>query len=260
MSTHTKSPSFPSRPEAGGQPDRSSQGGYAFLILMMVLTILLITMTTALPDIYTARQRESEEELIFRGNEYARAIMLYRRQFNRFPSSVDDLVKRTNGFRFLRHAYKDPMTKSGKWRFIHASAGGAVLDSKTLPSGQGINPPASPGGQKEGASKNQTADDSQPSDDSETPGKQKKNETAQGEEKEMQGAFIVGVASSSKKKSIRVWDNHDRYDEWEFLGVNNAPTGAVGAQPGTPADNQAQQPGAANPSTNPHATNPMRPM
>src|SRR5881296_3348279 len=75
--------------------------GYALLVLMMT-TILLVSLTVALPSIYLEGQREREEELIFRGNEYARAIALFHRQFNRFPRTVDELL-RTNGIRFLRH-------------------------------------------------------------------------------------------------------------------------------------------------------------
>lgn len=253
MSQRTKLLSFPSRHERGGEADRRrfAGRGYAFLILMMALTILLISLTTALPDIYTANQREREEELIFRGNEYARAIMLYRRQFNRFPSTVDDLVKKTNGFRFLRHAYKDPMTKSGKWRFIHANAGGGVLDSKTLPSAQRTNPLKNSDSGKEENTKGPSSENSQTADQPEKP---EKSEAAQSPGDETQGAFIVGVASTSKKKSVRIWNNHSRYDEWEFLGVTSAPTGAAGAQPGTPSNDQPQ--GTGTPTMQPRSTSP----
>ncbi|MGE5325968.1 MAG: hypothetical protein ACM3NO_02920, partial [Deltaproteobacteria bacterium] len=110
----------------------SSDRGIAFLILMMVLTILLISLTVSLPDIYTQGQRDREEELLFRGDQYARAILLYHRQFNKYPQTVDDLLKKTNGYRFLRHPFRDPLTRSGKWRFIHANAAGVIFDSKTL--------------------------------------------------------------------------------------------------------------------------------
>ena len=106
--------------------------GYALLILMMIVTVLLISLTAALPSIYVQAQREREEELKFRLNEYAKAIFMFRQKFQRYPRSVDELVKKTNGVRFLRHEYKDPMTKSGKWRFIHATAQGTLIDSKTM--------------------------------------------------------------------------------------------------------------------------------
>src|SRR5689334_18438817 len=82
------------------QPLAPPRDGYALIVLMMMVTILLITLATALPNVYTAGLREREEELIFRGNEYARAIMFFHRQFNRYPASVEELTKQTNGYRF----------------------------------------------------------------------------------------------------------------------------------------------------------------
>jgi type II secretory pathway pseudopilin PulG len=226
----------------------SSARGVALLILMMVLTILLISLTVALPDVYTAGQREREEELIFRGNEYARAIMLYHRQFNRFPATVEDLMKKTNGYRFLRHAYRDPMTRSGKWRFIHANAAGVVFDSKTLTPPTVKNPGQNASGAQSQDMQNQAAENPN------TPGENPQSPTST-TGNEVKGAFIVGVASTSKHKSIRILDNHDSYDEWEFLGVATTPTGAAGAQPGaTPTGGQpgnqlpGMQTGASNPS------------
>jgi type II secretory pathway pseudopilin PulG len=108
-----------------------SLDGYAFVVLMIAMTVMLIALAAALPSVYHESQREKEEELIFRGNEYARAIYLFQRQFQRFPKSVDELI-RTNNIRFLRHAYKDPMSPKGKWRFIHVAGNGMVIDSLTM--------------------------------------------------------------------------------------------------------------------------------
>lgn len=181
---------------------------------MMIVTILLISLTAALPSIYTAGQREKEKELIFRGNEYARAILFFHRQFGRFPSSINEILKRTNGYRFLRRAYRDPMSPGGKWRLIHANAAGMLLDSKTMPiAGTSGNPPG------------QTPPGTSP------PNSQPPKENDGGKSiftNQMQGAFIVGVASSSTKNSIRVFNDQTRYDKWEFLAVG--PT--VGGLPG----------------------------
>jgi len=73
----------------------------------------------------------------------------------------------------------------------------------------------------------------------------------------------VGVASTSKHKSIRIWNNHERYDEWEFLGIGTTPEGAAGAQPGTPAT--GAQPGSQGlgtgtaPLTSPIPSSPQNP-
>jgi type II secretory pathway pseudopilin PulG len=236
MTPRTKPLNFPS--PSNSRPHRRSgtpgERGVAFLILMMILTILLISLTAALPDIYTQGQREREKELIFRGNEYARAIMLYHRQFNRFPTSVKDLLKKTNGYRFLRHAYRDPMTRSGQWRFIHANAAGVVLDSKTLKPPSVKKPgETSSDGQSPATENSETSGKS--SESSESTSTPDSTSTSGSSDNQMKGAFIVGVASTSKHKSIRVWNDHDRYDEWEFLGVGTNVPGAAGATAGAPA-------------------------
>ena len=70
----------------------------------------------AMPVWRTVVQREKEEELIFRGRQYARAIQLYQRKFAAaYPASVDVLVEQ----RFLRKKYTDPMTKSGEFEVIY---------------------------------------------------------------------------------------------------------------------------------------------
>jgi type II secretory pathway pseudopilin PulG len=221
MRTRTKTFGCPSRNRRQpGSPAETFDRGFALLIVMMLAVVLLISLTAALPSVYTQGQREKEEELIFRGNQYARAIALFRRQFQRYPTSVKELLK-TSGFRFLRHEFPDPMTKKGKWRFIHASANGTPLDSLTL-ARPTVAKPLSGGS---------FGSEKKPATTTTEEGKESGEKSAFfGEGKDVQGAFIIGVASTSKKKSIRLWNNKSHYNEWEFLGVELNPTGAVPAQ------------------------------
>src|SRR5690348_16571755 len=73
-----------------------SETGYILLIVMMMATLLFISLAAALPSIYVEGQREKEKELIFRGEQYARAIMLFHEQFKRYPSSVKELLHTNN--------------------------------------------------------------------------------------------------------------------------------------------------------------------
>ena len=244
------------------RPD-SPEAGYILLIVMMMATLLLISLAAAAPSIYVEGQREKEKELIFRGEQYARAIILFHQQFKRYPTSVKELLH-TNNLSFLRRAYPDPMTRSGKWRFIHATANGVVLDSKILkPPGKQNN---SPLGGNSSASGPQGATaapaTSQPATQNGSqsggfkmgsfslPGieqnsgrdRQQSNGSSFFSNDGIKGAFIVGVASTSHHQSIGVFDKRTEYDEWEFLGIPGAPgapnimgPGAVpgvGAQPG----------------------------
>jgi type II secretory pathway pseudopilin PulG len=220
-------------------PPARGINGYALLIIMMMVTVLLVSLTVVLPSVYVEGQREREEELIFRGNEYQRAIGLFRRRFNRFPSSVKELL-RTNGIRFLRRAYPDPMSRDGKWRFIHASVNGALIDSRT----QGL-----PSGLAAGANAQNPAGAQTPGGDSKPPasptGSQPGGSLTSsffGTGTEVQGGFIAGVASSSSRESIRVRNHRRHYDEWEFLGLER---GAAGMLPAASAPPSAPgQPGS----------------
>lgn len=257
---------FSSHP--GRSPRRdSSEAGYILLIVMMMATLLLVSLAAAAPSIYVEGQREKEKELIFRGEQYARAIMLFHQQFKRYPTTVKELLH-TNNLSFLRSAYPDPMTRSGKWRFIHATANGVVLDSKILkPPGKKTNKPLGDNSKAGGSQSTQAApptrqraaqSGSQSGSQNSgfkmgsfsLPGMGQNSGQNQQENSgssffgkgEIKGAFIVGVASTSHHQSIGVFNKQTEYDDWEFLGIPGAPgapnimgPGAVpgvGAQPG----------------------------
>jgi hypothetical protein len=264
------------------------QSGYALFLVMMAVTLMLVALTAALPSIYMENQREKEEELIFRGNQYARAIFFFHTRFRRFPNSVDELLK-TNGIRFLRKAYKDPMTKDGKWRFIHANAAGALLDSQTMKVQAGLNPfggnppggslgstsgsPGSTGspdqssggsanGQGAPTDQNQQADQGQNAEQQPAAGSAPQTPSIFGNnEGATFGSFIAGVASRSHRASVRVWNNKKHYDQWEFLGVAMATSvpPIPGMVPGT-GGGTAGQPGAPGQPTAPTQPSPQQPV
>jgi hypothetical protein len=74
-------------------------------------------------------QRQKEQLLMDRGNEYKRAVKLYVRKFQTFPPSIEAL-ENTNRMRFLRNRYVDPFTGKDDWRLLHAGPGGIIIDSK----------------------------------------------------------------------------------------------------------------------------------
>jgi hypothetical protein len=248
----------------------SSEAGYILLIVMMMATLLFISLAAALPSIYVEGQREKEKELIFRGEQYARAIMLFHEQFKRYPSSVKELLH-TNNLSFLRKDYPDPMTRSGQWRFIHATASGVILDSKILaPPGKQQNKPLdsnSPGtnSQAESATSQPNPQTGQGSSQQggfsmggfSLPGlgqnsaqsQQSNSRSPFFSENQTMGAFIVGVASTSNHQSIAVFNKRTEYDQWEFLGIPGAPGAPVRAGAGAvPAI--GGQPGQSQPSGN----------
>ena len=75
--------------------------------LLMGMAVAAVYMSAALPAWRQQAQRQKEEELIFRGEQYARAIMLYQdKNRNANPPDIDILVSQ----RFLRKKWKDPIT------------------------------------------------------------------------------------------------------------------------------------------------------
>jgi hypothetical protein len=108
-----------------------SQSGFAYLMVLFLTTLVLLSAMAAVPYIRTETQREKEQEMIWRGKQYVRGIKLYYRKMGRFPTSVDDLTKpKLGSLRFMRQAYKDPMNKEdGSWRFIYVGPAGQLIGS-----------------------------------------------------------------------------------------------------------------------------------
>jgi len=123
---------------------KSRQAGFALLFVFALAATVAIAFYLELPRIAFERQREKEQLLIERGEQYRRAIQLFVRKFNRYPTDLKEL-ENTNNIRFLRRRYKDPMTGKPDWRLIHIGPGGVLLDSALS------KPPGAEGGKRESA-------------------------------------------------------------------------------------------------------------
>jgi type II secretory pathway pseudopilin PulG len=195
-----------------------SQRGYAMAALLVALAIMAILMSVAMPVWRHEARREKEAELVFRGEQYARAIALYRFKnanvANAFPPSIDALVEG----RFLRKKYKDPMTKDGE--FVLIGAGSAQ---------PGLNQPgqAAPGQQQgPGTGANPL-----------TPGRSNQPSPRGGGPGGLGGplgpgggavAGMMGVRSKSTDTSIRTYRGATRYDQWQFtFNIAPRPGGAM---------------------------------
>jgi len=106
---------------------RESQQGFALLLVFLMAAIVALMLYQQLPRVAFESEREKEQLLIDRGEQYTRAIQLYYLANNRqYPTSIDDLEKREK--RFLRRRYLDPYTGKDEWRIIHTN-GGFLTDS-----------------------------------------------------------------------------------------------------------------------------------
>ena len=239
------------------------QAGYTLLmVVFIVATMLIATMATA-PNILTQGRREKEEETIWRGQQYERAIGLFYRKFGKYPTKVEDLTRETNGVRFLRQAYTDPMNKEdGSWRFIYVNPTngqliGSVRQASLLQTvlstpgagglsalGGGLQPPPSPPSATTGAT--QTPGIGQPGQQTNPASTANPLESQpQPFEGAVMGGNIAGVGSKIKKSSFRLYMGGDTYQQWEFIWSPAAQLAVPGQVPVNPNGNPTGNP--ANP-------------
>jgi len=200
-------------------------------VLLVGLAVMGILMSVAMPVWRKAVQREKEEELVFRGQQYARAVGLFQRKYaGAFPASIDMLVEQ----RFLRRKYVDPMTKDGEFQILYQLQAAATPGQGTAGASRTLGGPTSP---------LTTAAAPQP-----VPGQA----SAFGQGTAGPRGGIIGVTSKSTEQSIRLYNGRSRYNEWQFVytAVSNrvgAPAGSQpGASPGLPGGlggRPGQQPG-----------------
>ena len=277
------------------------EAGFSLAALIFFAAAASIVAAAAVPAYQMQAKREREKELMFRGQEYTRAIQKYQRKFGVYPGSIDQLLQ-TNGLRFLRKAYKDPVT--GKdFRLIRINPDGSLNGSKlftpnannqslfgntqTFGQSQQQQPPSQantqqPGqqqgiqqpissqqfGQQQGPS---TPQQFQPSSPSQPFGQSQAQPGGLGSfaplgnsgttplstgnlgTTPVSGGGLVGVASDSDEKSVMIYNQRQKYSEWEFIAI----TGQSGPQglPQTPGQAPGGQPPA-----NPFSGSPSTPF
>lgn len=155
--------------------------------LLVAMSIAAVMMTVAMPVWKQMTQREKEEELVFRGRQYARAVGLFQRKYaNATPPTIEVLIDQ----RFLRKKYKDPITNDD---FV------PIMTGQNVPGTPGTTPQGSPQAGR-GATGGRAGSPLSPIG---TPG-------AGGR------GGIIGVTSKSKDTSIRIYNGRTHYNEWTF--------------------------------------------
>ena len=189
---------------------RRGEQGYAMAGLIIGLAVMAILMTAAMPVWKQTVQREKEEELVFRGEQYAHAIGLFQRKSaNSYPPNLDVLVQQ----KFLRRKYKDPVTND---EFVPLTQA-----AQTAQRG------AQPGGQQQGQAQQGQAQQGRGQAGAGTPGAAPQSGAPAG--------GVIGVTSKSADQSIRLYKGRSHYNEWAFIYTPPAQapgaggTGAPGA-------------------------------
>ena len=197
--------------ELAGQGNR----GYAMAALLVAMSVMAVLMGALLPVWSHLATREKEEELIFRGRQYARAVGLFQRKFaNAAPPTIDVLVEQ----RFLRKKYKDPITND---------------DFQPIYANQAAIQP--PGGGPSAARPGQSATLSTPAQQTLQSGFGSTGVGVQG--------GVIGVTSKSKEESIKIYNGRSRYNEWAFVHIQTAQRPGQPGSPGPGMPSPQGQPG-----------------
>jgi type II secretory pathway pseudopilin PulG len=272
---------------------RSPQDGYILIVLLLFLTLLAIGLTAVAPAIAQQGRREQEKELIHRGTQYVRAIRLFYRKFGRYPVRLEELESTNRlrflrkrykdpmtagGEWRLIHAGEAQLTAPNAAPVLPgattpgtgatsgvAGIGTSSRFASTFSLGSQPAPPqasATPGPtgtpqSQAGTTQGASSESSQSGQSSGQPG-QPGTPTSQissplGGGPTFGGGPVVGVASTSKKQSIKELNQKNHYNDWEFvydprldLNVAQPPTGVAGQKPVTPG---AQTPGVRPPAS-----------
>ncbi|MDQ6894346.1 MAG: type II secretion system GspH family protein [Acidobacteriota bacterium] len=175
--------------------------GFTMVALVIGMLILTITIAAVGPALGMIGRREREQELMFRGKQYARAIGLFQRRYGRYPNTLKELYE--NNPRTIRKLWKDPICNCSDWYLL-------ILNSPDAnPVLGGAGAPAPPAGGP------------RPSPTPTPP---------------PAGAFgapqaagpIVGVRSRVHKEALTAWRGQTYYDQWRFI-VGDADREATGA-------------------------------
>jgi len=264
---------------------RQRESGYAIVIVMFFLALLVLAAAKAAPTVLSQIQREREADLIWKGEQYARGVKLYYMKTHRFPPSLEDLTGNKTGIRFMRQAYKDPMNKAdGSWRLIYVGPNGQLIGSlknRTIglggqpaaPANTASNTSQSSFGSSFGSSsfENSSFGGSSATGSASTPssGQTSGSDSGSGstfgqpqtlgqplgtmDASSVIGGNIIGVGSKIDKPSFMWYEKAKTYKEFEFIWDPSKDLRVGGASRGigTPVQNL---------NGNPSSTSPMSPM
>jgi len=122
--------SLRNRPRPDAPRRHGQESGYAFLFALGLILLMIAGSLVVLQKGATIRRRQMEQETIWRGNQYARAVRLYYHKTGHYPQTLDDLEKGMPDLHFLRQPFKNPTNPTdGSWRFIYVNAAGQIIGS-----------------------------------------------------------------------------------------------------------------------------------
>ena len=112
---------------------KRNERGFTYLAMLIAVALIGIGLVAGSEVWSHSRQREKEQELLFIGEQFRRAIGLYYERtpgaVKRYPEKLQDLLedkRYVTRQRYLRRLYVDPMTGKPEWGVIAAPEGGVM--------------------------------------------------------------------------------------------------------------------------------------
>src|SRR5262249_11243832 len=99
---------------------KSEERGFALLVVFLMAAAIALMLYVQMPRVAFESERDKEQLLIDRGEQFKRAIQLYIIANKRYPARLEDL-ENTNDKRYLRKRYIDPYTGKNEWRLVHTN-------------------------------------------------------------------------------------------------------------------------------------------
>jgi type II secretory pathway pseudopilin PulG len=238
-----------------GETRRSRESGYTLVAIMIFITLLSIAILAVSPSVSMMMRRDREQELLFRGRQYAQAILNFQKRQGRFPLKLAELMKTQP--RSARQLYKEPICNCDDWGLIRVGQPWPPPKTSTNPADGGMfggtdgtttsaaPPPSSgpgpafgsPGGgqTRPGAPVPTTYTTPPPGGTgsaSGTPqtgtGGDAGNDSGGldlgGDQQPQTNVPIIGVYSKIHQKGLQTFHGQEYYDQWGFIaGANNDP-------------------------------------
>lgn len=226
---------------------RRNERGYMLLYLLFLVAMLSISLVTIVPKLKFVLQREREQEMVHRGEQYRRAVRRYYRKMGAYPATLD-VLESTNNLRFLRKRYKDPINKNQDFKVVSQldlmkamatslSNNTGIAGAQTLgqpigsdnPTGD-VGPASGPVAAAPAASTPTPDPNANPADPNSQTGianSDPNNKSPlpftpvvpQSQGPTMGGGMggLVGVVSASNDETIRIYNKKNHYKDWLFI-------------------------------------------
>ena len=175
---------------------RSTQSGFTLVGMIIIFTVMTVLLSAAMPIWSKVIQREKEEELIFRGLQYAEAIRVFQLRNGRYPLRLEELS--TVKPRAIRQLWTDPMSEDGQWGLIYAQTAPGKKQGRRGRRGRGVAP------------------EQQPRNLAGSGPRQLGGEAGQERRSAVGTVPIVGVHSKSDEEALKSFFGGGKHSDWRF--------------------------------------------